>query len=704
MVCAQSFYTQIPGQQSAPDQSDVLRVFTELVQTDVMVFDAQGRFVNDLKPEDFELRIDGSPKPIAFFEKVTAGTANEESQLAAARGAVQSLKSSGVAEPLDRGRPVFFYVDDLHMDLKALDLTRKLVTRFIESEMGQNDEAAIVSASGQIGFLQQLTDNKAVLRAALERLKGRSYSVRDSDTPSMTEYQALLIDSFDRQVADYFIDEMIRRNPGLSRQIADGMVKGRARGMLQQASFITNNTLAGLEGLVRSANNLSGRKLMFFISGGFFLDDNSNARNRLRQITSAAARNGIVIYSIDARGLTEATDASSPPQFDPTHRLVGTGGGREVLASQDGLNALALDTGGRPLLNSNSTAPALAAALKETSTYYLLAWKPSQENQHAGKFRTIEVKVVGKPQLKVQVRRGFFDREPETVVDKGKKPKERIEDTPAEALKKAVVATRPPIDIPVSLDLSYAKAQKKGLMLAIALQVPKEFVSFATVNDKQVAVLAVAGTVFSDRGVGGASFSERVSLEATSSAESPKGQDPIYGQTISLGPGIYQVRVAVRDEKTGRVGGAHGWIEIPNIPAGLLALSSLQLARRKASSIDTPHGSEKAPSQVSLSIAHNFSTDEYLQFLLVVYNAALAPADSKPDIALQLQVLRDGQPVITIPLKKVAVDKATDPVAVPYAAEMPLQGLPTGRYLLRVTVVDRVAQRSASQQTHFAIQ
>ena len=57
-------------------------------------------------------------------------------------------------------------MDDMHLDLPSLTATRKLLTRFIEEDMGQNDEAAIASANGQIGFLQQLTDNKAVLRAA----------------------------------------------------------------------------------------------------------------------------------------------------------------------------------------------------------------------------------------------------------------------------------------------------------------------------------------------------------------------------------------------------------------------------------------------------------------------------------------------------------------------------------------------------------
>ena len=173
------------------DQAEVLRVYTEIVQTDVMVFDKQGHFVNDLKSNDFELRIDGTPKPIEFFEKVTAGSVNEETQIAAARGS--SGRATVGPAPLDRGRPIFFYVDDLHLDLSAWQATRKVITRFIDNEMGQNDEAAIASASGQIGFLQQLTDNKTVLRMALERLKLNPYTVRDFERPTMTEYQALLI-------------------------------------------------------------------------------------------------------------------------------------------------------------------------------------------------------------------------------------------------------------------------------------------------------------------------------------------------------------------------------------------------------------------------------------------------------------------------------------------------------------------------------
>ena len=67
------------------EEEDVVRINTDLVQTDVMVFDKQGKFVNGLKPEQFELLIDGQPAPIAFFDSVETGARNERAALRAAR-------------------------------------------------------------------------------------------------------------------------------------------------------------------------------------------------------------------------------------------------------------------------------------------------------------------------------------------------------------------------------------------------------------------------------------------------------------------------------------------------------------------------------------------------------------------------------------------------------------------------------------------
>jgi VWFA-related protein len=697
---------------SSQDQSDVLRVYTELVQTDVMVFDKQGRFVDGLKSGDFELRIDGKVKPVDFFERVTAGSINEEMQIAAARGssARRNIPGATAPAPLDRGRPIFFYVDDLHLDLPSLQTTQKLITRFIDNEMRQNDEAAITSASGQIGFLQQLTDNKAVLRAALERLKFRPYTVKDLERPSMTEYQAVLITHYDHDVLNYFVDETVRLLPGVTREVAEAMVNSRALATVRQGAAVTANTLSGLEGLIKTATKLPGRKLVFFISGGFFLDDRvSDSLTRLQRITSAAARAGVVVYSMDARGLVVGgADASTDVAFDPGGRLVSANSG-ELRASQDAMNALANDTGGRAVFNTNSLNTGLGRALKETANYYLLAWKPETEEHHSSKFRRIEVKVAERPDLTVHVRRGFFDREPEATAGKTEKPdKQKKENgavkSPADELRKAMLQLYPERDIPVSLSLTYLNTPPKGLMLSTAMQVPNEFLSFVPVNGKQTAVVTVLGAVFDQNGKAGASFQNQLTIEAPSLEAAKESPDLKYGYPIYLGPGLYQVRVGVRDHQSGRSGTAHSWVEIPNIASGQLTLSSLMLgSRTRAGVSNTTAAAEPAVDVVDLSVAHNFSPNGYLRFLIFAYNAARASAASKPDLAVQVQLVRDEQPVLTTALKKISVQDITDLTKIPYAAEISLSGLPAGRYVLQVTVVDRVAKKSATQRSRFDI-
>ncbi|MDQ5843697.1 MAG: VWA domain-containing protein [Acidobacteriota bacterium] len=710
LICVPPLNGQTPQQTNRPDQSDVLRVYTELVQTDVMVFDNQGRFANGLQREDFELRIDGKQKSIEFFEKITAGSVSEESQLSAARGSSRPNPKGPGPIPLDRGRPIYFYVDDLHLELQSLKTTQKLITYFIDQGMGQNDSVAITSASGQIGFLQQLTDNKAVLRAAVGRIKFRPYAVRDNESPRMTEYQSSLVDNNDRDVIEYFVSEVTSRNPGISREMAESMVKNRARVALIQAANVTRNTLTGLESLVRSANVVPSRKLVFFISDGFFLDPrNSDSISKLREITSAAARNGVVIYSMDSRGLVaELSDPSRAGVFDQSLRLLNSSQG-EMIASQHGLSALANDTGGKAFFNKNSLEPALAKAVKETSSYYLLAWKPERDTQKPGKFRRIEVRLVGKPDLRAQVRRGFFDLEPEgttAAADKSSKTNQQrpTEKIPESDLRKVIGAAYPKQDLPVALRLSYVHAPKHGELLSTTVQLPIQFLSFEPVKEKQTAFVTLTGAVFDDKGTASGAFSERASVSATSLNAEDGGQNLVYSHSLYLKPGLYQVRVAARDEKSGRSGSAHGWLEIPNLSSGELTLSSLLIGGRAEARVNNASTTEGSAESSEPRLSNQFALNEFLRFLVFVYNATPSTSDTKPDLAVQVQVVRDGQPVITAPLKTISLEGVEDFKNIPYAAEVSLAGLPRGQYVLQVAVVDRMSKRSASQQTRFEIQ
>ncbi len=680
--------------QDRQEPSDVIRVYTDIVQTDIMVFDKQGRFVEGLRKEDFEIQIDGKPKEIDFLELVRAGNVSEDSQLLAARGSGSSAANNLAGPvPLDRGGTIFFYVDDLHLDLAGLAATQKVITSFIDKEMGQNDEAAITSASGQIGFLQQLTDNKSVLHSALKRLKLRPYSVKDYQTPIMSEYHALMIDRYDRDLTDYFVDETIRNNPGMMRDMAENYVQSRARVLLQQAARVTANTLTGLENLVRSSNALPGRKLVFFISGGFFLDHNQDSVTRLRRITSAAARSGVIIYSMDARGLVASLeDASTGSPFDPTGRLQ-RANHSELRASQDSLHALAKDTGGRAILNTNVLEPGLSRALQETAVYYLVGWKPDRQSQNPKRFRQMEVKIVGRPDLIVRVRRGFFDQEPEPVVLKATANKPA---TPAVKLQHALNSVHPVRDLSVWLRLNYVSTPNQGLMLAVSMQVGGDFLSPGADGKFREGVVDIIGRVFNDRGQVGANFGEEVTMRVPSSGSQASSSNFAYTHNIFLGPGLYHVRASAHDRKTGRVGSAHAWIDIPNVSERKLALSSLMVGERTSDQENNPEND-----QIRVSVDQRFQPGSNLSFVVFIYNAAKSPSDSKPDVALQVQVIRDNQPVMTTALKKISTEDV-DLMRLPYAAMVPLD-FPQGRYLLRVTAIDRIAKSSAVQETRFEI-
>jgi hypothetical protein len=482
------------------------------------------------------------------------------------------------------------------------------------------------------------------------------------------------------------------------------MVGARARSLVAQGGSVTVNTLSGLESLVKSAIKLPGRKIVFFISGGFFVDDrNSDSIVRLRRITSAAARSGVVIYSLDARGLVASLmDASQEGRFDPAILRANAG---ELFASQDGMNALAADTGGKAVFNTNNLQPGLSKALKETETYYLLAWKPDREAAQSSKFRRIEVKVVGRSDLNVQVRRGFFDREPEPAKqtrnkkDTKEKSGNETAKTPVSQLRKVMLDVYPEHAIPVALSLTYLANPTRGILLSTAFQIPREFLTFESVNGTQTAVVTVAGTVFNDKGNPGASFNNRLTITAPSAEAVQEARNLTYSYPVYVSPGLYQVRVGATDEKSGRSGTAHGWIQIPQLQAGSLALSSVLMGVRTPAAINASATSDGL-SAVDMSIDHSFSAEGVLRFLVVIYNAALS-VDAKPDVAIQVHIIRDEQPVVTTALKKVAFEGLPDLTRIPYAAELPLNGLQPGRYVLRVSVVDRISKKSATQQARF---
>jgi VWFA-related protein len=702
----------------APEQTDdVMRISTDLIQTDVMVFDRQGKFVDGLKPEQFELRVDGKPQAISFFERITAGRGEEDALLAAARGGtrVSTTQPDVAAKPLDRGRIIFFYLDDLHMAPDSVTRTRDSLTNFVEREMGQNDQVALITATGQLGILQQITSEKTVLLTAIKRLSYRSYDLRDSGRTPMTEFQALSIVRNNRSVIDYFVEQLAKEmGQPLQRRTArstqpiksaggstsnesrlEQMVIARARTMLEQANLVANNTLSTLEKLIRAAAPIPGRKLLFFISDGFFINEQtSQTSQKLPQISDAAARSGTVIYSIEARGLTSGLiPASEKLAYDYTDRLQAVETSA-VTEAQQPLHKLAVDTGGRALLDTNAIAPGLSKALSETSIYYLLAWRPQHPEQNGGKFQRIEVSVKGQSDLMVRVRSGFLSEQPASAskrdASKGKSAKQKAEDSD---LLTAIQSLYPKRALPTSLSIGYTNAATE-LLLTASVEVDGSVLSRGAPVGEQKSNVDLVGVLIDDRGKTVSQFEQRLTIDP-SRMTTEQQRHLVYSHQMRVAPGLYQMRIATRDNQTARTGSASQWIEVPDLTRGGLSLGSLFIGEVLASN-------GGAQQQALINVNRRFARSSRLLFQTYIYNAMRGGA--APDVALQVQVFRDDQPVVTVPLRKVTADGVADLTRIPYEDDFALDGLPIGRYVLQVTAIDRSAKASASQRISFEVE
>jgi len=113
------------------DAQDVIKFETSLVQTDVMVFDKKGRFVDGLKPEQFQLKINNSPREISFFEAIHSGSYASKPPEAnpAQPNTLSQLKADA------QRRAVIFFVDDLHLAPDSLVRTRQALLDFIASRI-----------------------------------------------------------------------------------------------------------------------------------------------------------------------------------------------------------------------------------------------------------------------------------------------------------------------------------------------------------------------------------------------------------------------------------------------------------------------------------------------------------------------------------------------------------------------------------------
>jgi VWFA-related protein len=386
--------------QGAQSGRPTFKSSTELVEVNAIVLDKDGKFVPGLKPSDVTVFEDGKPQPIQQFYMVTY----DPGRTAGPDAAPVESQYAGQADY--RGHRVFVVLfDEGSLEGDSLMRVKLGAETFIRDQMGPAD-AAGVFVNGEM-FKGKLTSDKGMLLAAIHSAKP-ALDTRDRllapfrEWPRIdTEIEASRIAEGAREVTAGLAAKACVEDPiecqGVGGQgDVENKIQQKARLYVSQARQLTEQTIERIETVSRGLAGIAGRKTVILLSEGFFVED---YRTVLTKLAAQAARAGITIYSIDARGRINTLS------INPDVTLRSRARSTAFDTGEDGPNILAAGTGGFIVRGIDDMSLGFGRIVNDTSTYYVIAYQPANTNWD-GKIRKIEVRTTV-PGATVRARKSY---------------------------------------------------------------------------------------------------------------------------------------------------------------------------------------------------------------------------------------------------------------------------------------------------------
>jgi VWFA-related protein len=688
------------AQDTGKEPADLsVRVTVNLVQIDAVVTDSHGNHVTDLNPGDFEILLDGKPQTLKAFEMVrddaSAASANRVSVPAGKTKNAASVEPPAIEaslKPSEVRRTIVLFVDDLSLSSDRVPFVRRALHQLVDTQMQPGDLVAIVRASAGLGALRDFTTDKTLLRAAADQVRWNPSGRGGTNAWAMdNDFSSTAAEQETRFRAEYYTIAVVES----LRKLIDGMA-----------------SLPGRKSVVLLSNGLPMSLPEYDNGLGLATMDNAgtlsplgSVPDRLLHLADAATRASVVFYAIDTRLLGTAGDLfSAQPNTGSgrTARIVvntqsvspggyGLSGGDNPavpgpvqdpqLGKQDyrlergGGMFLSSQTGGFMLYDTNDIGFAVGQVLNDSNGYYLLGFVPPaqafERYENGKRFNRITIKV-RRPGLHVRSRSGFFG-EPNS------------DTSAAAALGGDMLAA---LDSPfrsdgvgVDLKCSFMKAGRNLPSIRASMIVRAQDLTLEGPVYNRSAVIHLLIRAYSVNGADldrSADKMLRVSLNEEGYRRALKF-GLVYAMEMDLAkPGPYRVRVALRDEASGRVGTANEFLVVPNLNGRQLALSGLIFPGSYGKEDDI------MPAPGPIELTPGGST----RFAFEVFGA---PQKAKT-LQAQTRLYRDGAKVYESPLRPLQVGAkqvhgesfAGDELKVPF-------DLAPGDYVLQEVVTGRNA-------------
>jgi VWFA-related protein len=669
--------------QSSSQGQFTLKTSTEVVLVNVTARDKNDNFIKDLKQQDFSILEDGKKQEIISIDvENTDSVVTAESPTTQVLGnlslnpppnasATAKPKPANESELKDRRLIVLFF-DLTSMQPEEIERAAKSALDYTAERMAPADLVSVVTLSNSLKVDLDFTGDKEALQAVMAGFSGGvGEGFANGATP---DANADATDTSDA-AAGFTPDE---------------------------TEYNIFNTDRRLQALVTLANDLSGipqRKSVIYFSGGMQRTGVEN-QTQLRAAINAATRANLSFYTVDVRGLEAVIPGGNAAGGVGSGGAGGRGGGggtsvysgRGVLsqydtnfASRETLVTLATDTGGRAFLDTNDFAPAFTKVHEDTSFYYLLGYI-STNSQKDGRYRRITVRL-NRPDLKdakLEFRKGYY-----AEADFQHSTKESRE----QQLQEQITSEVPTSDFPVYVSTGYFRMADNRYFVPVSVVVPGSQIPFTRASEQDRATLDLIAVMRDEAKRPFGNIRDTVKLAVNTSQEVQR-KNVQYDGAFLLPPGKYTVKFVVRENQTGRMGSFEAAVNVPDLKAAPVKISSVVLSNQKQPAKQKNHPLVREGAEIVPNVTHVFSSGQHLYFYYEVYDPA-KPADATDKAAARVLTnvafYKGAVKAYETPLVEADQVNVPERKATAFELDVPLTELKPGFYTCQVNVVDDAA-------------
>jgi VWFA-related protein len=693
--------------QNPPQQDDdVIKVKSNLVNIDVIVKDKKGKYIPDLKAEDFTITENGVAQKVEFFDAPLARKPGEAS--------VDATTPAPGPATAPRNY-VSLVLDYQTTDLTNLKPVREGAIKYIREQVTDTDVVAVLSVTNGLQMLQPFTQDKAKLIAALE--KAGSPDSRSFEQKDLTENINQLRDFLNNASST---PTTAISSPGggseaarimIARSVLAQFIKLRTALSLQQSRPI----LAALAALAEGLRPIPGKKTVVLFSQGFVTPEVLDWQ--VQSTIDIANRANVAIYIIDSAGLRAGAPNSGA--LVPGSPLAGISaatnqeqriravGGETVFdnARHEGqsreydiLYRISGDTGGRFLKGNNDIGQGLERINQEIQARYTLSYRSTNQN-FDGTFRKVKIEV-RRNDAQIISRSGYYAIPPEEIILLSPADKKLLANF-------AAAETNP--DFPLFVSLSPFRTQEGLYTVPLAIELPPAAVKFESKGDKRLMQLEVLGVLKtpSERILSRLGGNFDVNLNAND-YNAIVSNNIFYRQDMQLAPGEYTLDLIVRDKQSGKTTARREQFVLPE-PDAEFATTPVVLSRyvEAAKGLppdpDFPDVFTHAQTLIRPSAGRQFRARDNLIMFFAVYNAANSNETGKPLVRVTVRLMKDGQPA-TRPFDYVLTDVQDQPVPhLTFAEYLRLTDLAPGRYQAMIEAKDMVTRKMIKHDASFEI-